>query len=139
MGTAAQACTLKEWAALISAVAWPVLIAFVLVFFKSALASWLSRLTNAELLGVKLTSLAETTKTTTEALLSTDAAFDRIRNLLDWNKVGAEVMKWAAEHKASNPADMGLNNFRRFLFDVGLPGGQSVELKWEPNGILKYQ
>src|ERR1700757_2883861 len=56
MGIAAQVCTLKDWAALISAVAWPFLIAFVLVFFKTALASWLSRVTNAELLGVKLTS-----------------------------------------------------------------------------------
>jgi hypothetical protein len=139
MATTAQACTVKDWAALISAVAWPVLIVFVLVFFKPALTSLLSRVTNAEVLGIKLTSLGETTKTTTEALLSTDADFERIRGWLDWNKVGAEVMKWASEHKARNPADMGLNNFRRFLFDAGLPGGQSVKLEWEPDGTLKHQ
>jgi hypothetical protein len=139
MGTAAQACTLKDWAALISAIAWPGLIVFVLVFFRAALINWISSVTNAELMGVKLTRLAETTKTTTEALLDTDAGFDRIQHLLDWNKVGAEVRRWASEHKAPNPADMGLSNFRRFLFDVGLPGGQKVELQHEPDGTLKYQ
>jgi hypothetical protein len=143
MGTAAQACTLRDWAALISAAAWPGLIVFVFIFFRTTLAELLSRISTAKALGgeveFRLTRLAETTKTTTEALLSTDADFDRIRGLLDWNKVGGEVMKWASEHKALNPADMGLNNFRRFLFDTGLPGGQSVTLEWEPNGTLKYQ
>src|SRR6202023_2973648 len=51
----------------------------------------------------------------------------------------AEVRNWAAKHRAQNPSDMGPNNFRRFLFDAGLPGGQAVALEWETDGTLKYK
>jgi hypothetical protein len=139
MGAAAQSCSLKDWAALISALTWPSLVAFSLVYFRSTLTTWVSTVTNADVLGFKLTRLAETTKTTTEALLSTDDDFDKIQHLLDWNKVAAEVRRWASEKKARNPSDMGVNNFRRFLFDTGLPGGKKNDLQWESDGTLKYQ
>jgi hypothetical protein len=135
----AQACTLKDWAALASALLWPFVLIFALILFRTTLEKWVTGITNAEVMGVKLTRLAETTKITATALIETDDAFDKIQPLLDWNRVGAEVTRWAREHNAPNPADMGINNFRRFLFDTGLPGGRDIKLETNKDGTLKYQ
>jgi hypothetical protein len=134
-------CTLKDWAALVNAVCWPLIVALALLLFKTDLVGWVKGITNVEGWGFKFT-LAEATRTTATALSSTATDFDRISPLLDWNKVGAEVRKWAARNDAPNPADMGPENFRRFLFDIGLPGGQPTDLKWVGEGAnrkLVYQ
>jgi len=48
------------------------------------------------------------------------------------------VIKWANDHKAEDPWDMGPRNWERCLFDLGYPGGIKHELVLE-NGKLKYQ
>jgi hypothetical protein len=115
----------------------PTILAVSLFYFRESLKSLLLRITATKFLGLELTALAQSTKIKTETLLSTDADFDKIENLLDWNKVAAKVREWAAEHGAANPSDMGPDNFRRFLHDVGLPGGAELELEREPDGTLK--
>ena len=133
-------CTLKDWAALASAILWPLIVG--LALFKIDFGNWVTGITNAEGWGFKLTRLAESTKATATALSSTSEDFDRIAPLLDWNKVGAEVRKWAARNDAPNPADMGPENFKRFLFDIGLPGGRQTDLRWQGEGAgrkLVYQ
>jgi hypothetical protein len=45
--TAAQ-CSLKDWAALISAVAWPTILAGGLLYFRVTLKSLISRITTAK-------------------------------------------------------------------------------------------
>ena len=139
MTATAVQCSLKDWAALISAVAWPTILADGLLYFRVTLKGLISRITTAKGPGFELSALAESTKTTTEALLPADSDFDKIEDFLDWNKVAAEVRNWAAKHRAQNPSDMGPNNFRRFLFDAGLPGGQALALEWETDGTLKYK
>jgi len=49
------------------------------------------------------------------------------------------VYKWAQEHRAINPYDMGPNNWERCLYDLGYPGGKANELLSDSNGNLKYQ
>ncbi|SIO56261.1 hypothetical protein SAMN05443247_08239 [Bradyrhizobium erythrophlei] len=132
-------CYLKDWAALISAVAWPTILAVALFYFREPLRDLLLRVTNTKVLGFELTALAASTKTTTESLAPPGSGFDKIKDLLDWNKVAAEVRHWAAIQRAPNPSDMGPENFKRFLYDIGLPGGQAVELEREPDGTLKYK
>ena len=136
-------CTLKDWAALVSAILWPVTVG--IAIFKLDLANWVKGITAVEAWGGKVTRdvrLGEVTKATATALSSTAADFDRIAPLLDWSAVAAEVRKWAARNDAPNPSDMGPENFKRFLFDIGLPGGVKTELKWEAEGrgrSLVYQ
>ncbi|WLA53190.1 hypothetical protein [Bradyrhizobium diazoefficiens] len=132
-------CNLKDWAALISAIAWPTIVAAVLFYFKEQLRDLLSRVTNTKLFGIELTALAASTKATSASLALPGSGFDKIKDLLDWNKVAAEVRRWAAMQRAPNPSDMGPENFKRFLYDMGLPGGQAVELEREPDGSLKYK
>jgi hypothetical protein len=127
-------CTLKDWAALASAVLWPLIVGFVV--FKIDLRNWVERITSGKIWEFEFKRDIAT------ALSSTSSDFERIAWLLDWNKVGAEVRKWAARNDAPNPGDMGPENFKRFLFDIGLPGGRQVDLKWEGVGAnrrLVYQ
>jgi hypothetical protein len=127
-------CTLKDWAALVSAVSWPVIVGILL--FTIDVRHWVERITSGKFWEFEFKRDIST------ALTSASSDFDRIAWLLDWNKVAPEVRKWAARNDASNPADMGPENFKRFLFDIGLPGGRQTELKWEGVGAnrrLIYQ
>ena len=136
-------CTLRDWAALVSALLWPAVVGMAVV--KLDLANWVKGISAVEAWGGKVTRdtrLGEVTKATATALSSTEADFDRIAPLLDWSAVAAEVRKWAARNDAPNPSDMGPKNFRHFLFDIGLPGGQQMDLKWQGEGSgrsLVYQ
>ena len=51
----------------------------------------------------------------------------------------ALVFKWAQEHRAANPYDLGSMNWERCLDDLGYPGGKHHELLYDSNGTLKYQ
>ncbi len=52
---------------------------------------------------------------------------------------GGAVMRWANEHRVTNPWDMGPKNWERCLFDLGYPGGRSHQLVFNEDGTLKYQ
>ncbi len=51
----------------------------------------------------------------------------------------ALVFRWAQEHRAQNPYDLGPKNWERCLYDLGYLGGRANELRFEANGSLAYQ
>lgn len=49
---------------------------------------------------------------------------------------GARVIEWAASHRARNPFEMGLLNFERCKFDLGLEDGVEHDLQYDEDGYL---
>lgn len=50
------------------------------------------------------------------------------------------VIRWAHDHRAENPWDLGPKNWERCLYDLGYPGGKQHELTYDKTtGKLQYQ
>ena len=61
-------------------------------------------------------------------------AFASVSAWLDMGKFDSAVGAWAKKNHAVNQHEMGINNFRMCLFELGLPGGAKSDLEWIGDG-----
>jgi hypothetical protein len=143
--------TLGEVAKVVRAVLWPLVSIVSILLFREPISYLIRRVSKIHTAVVDVEAnvavIKEAAGATTAILISdlrySDAqAFDKVDPWLDQEKTQEAIDKWAVSHSVKNPSDMGPKNFQKCLFDLGLPGGEDMELEYDGTGRrrrLKYQ
>jgi hypothetical protein len=136
---------LKDIAELVKAISWPLVAIYALLVLKKDLIEWFKGVTRAKVFGQEFERNAEGAKQIFEgAKRASNVTFGKGTAIpdskwLDWNRIGAAVTDWAIKNRAENPYDMGPQNFKKALFDLGIPGGEDAVLEWDERDKLRYK